>query len=419
MRIVYVLPFFSFPPRDGLSIRVWQTLTFLSRHHELHIVLPVRALTDELEVALQPLVASITPVPTHPNRLKPRAATRRETFKDALTYPPSLFRRAEQDAVTPLVVNLLERGADWLICETQLTGQIALTPGFPRVRRCLSLHDLYDQYARRKHGATPWGPYKLKLALDAWKIRRYETSVMRQFDLITVVSDDEEPQARARARGSEVLLVPNGVDTDYFRPDATLAPAKTSSAPTLLFVGNLSYEPNQDAVRFFLANILPLIRNPYPDVRVIILGKDPPPWLRSSSDTGVTVTGTVHDVRPYYAAADAVVAPIRLGGGTKIKVLEALAMAAPLITTTAGTAGIAAETEHHVLVGTSASHFAEQVCRVLDDHELARRLSSAGRSLVVEHYTWHRILPGLEDALERGAPRHGSVPARSLTPTQG
>lgn len=411
MRIVYVVPFFTYPPQDGFSIRVWNTLQALSHRNEIDVVLQARVVSDELRVILGDMVRTVTVVSSAPRKVSgPSRSVRWNTIADVLSYPPMSFQRFGQYELVHQLGILLEGDSqvDWLICETQLTGQVGLSEKLPRVRRALVLHDLYAAYVRRKVSMTPWRPYKAKFAMDLLKVRHYETTIIRQFDLITVVSPVEELEVRARVPGARIALVPNGVDVERFQPgEASLGVSDclpSRRADTILFLGNLSYEPNQDAVRYFLADIWPLIRRARPTAHFVLAGKDPPPWMRQVHEDGghVTVTGTVDDVRPLYRAAGVVVAPIRLGGGTNLKILEALAMGTPVVTTRAGSDGLDVQDGRHLLVANTAEEFACHVVSVLDDAALARGLSQAGRSLVVDRYSWPDIMARFEETLHAG-----------------
>lgn len=435
MRIIYVAPFFPYPPHNGGSIRVWHTLRGLAVRNDVHLVVQAERPPDEHVAPVQALARSLTFAPPHEGPRPDRhiAAPRLATAIDALQYPPTWLRRYRSRELIERVGALIEtHGADWLLCDTQLSGQLALSPRLPMVRRALCLYDLYDVYFQAKTAATPWRPYKLKVTLDWFKARRYERRIMRRFDLVSVVSAWEQRLALPHVRPmTPVVLVPSGVDTDYFQPlsrddDAARDPANvTASAPVggpargpdadttlrLLFVGALGYEPNDDGLRYFLGAIWPLVRARMPGVRFTVVGKDPPAWLREAAgrDDALTVTGVVDDVRPYYHSARVAVVPLRLGAGTKLKVLEALAMGVPVVTTPEGRAGIDARDGRHLLVGATPEQFARHVAAILGDRALAARLRAAGRDLVEQRYGWPTIMAAFEQALREEAPARRGV----------
>ncbi len=431
MRIIYVAPFFPYPPHNGGSIRVWHTLRGLAVRNDVHLVVQAERPPDEHATPVQALARSLTFAPPHEGLRPDRhiAAPRLATAVDALQYPPIWLQRYRSRELTERVGALIEtHGADWLLCDTQLSGQLALSPRLPMVRRALCLYDLYDVYFQAKTAATPWRPYKLKVTLDWFKARHYERRILRRFDLVSVVSAREQRLALPHVRPmTPVVLTPNGVDTEYFQSYRGVeggawgipGPIEgAADAAGVLFVGNLAYEPNDDGLRYFLGAIWPLVRARTPDVRFTIVGKDPPAWLRAAAgrDDALTVTGAVDDVRPYYHSARVAVVPLRLGAGTKLKVLEALAMGVPVVTTPEGCAGIDARDGRHLLVGATPEQFARHIAAILGDRALGARLRAAGRDLVERRYGWPAIMAAFERALREEAPAQRGVTGSGAAP---
>jgi len=413
VRLVYVTPFFPYPPHAGATIRIWNTLLALSRHHTIDLVVQdVEPPDEDAVAAVRALVRSVTFVPRRAPLLSGRLAPRGSwaALVDMLQYPPSYLRRyRSRDLVRHVGALLASDGrADWLLCDTQLSGQVALSSRLPRVPRALCLFDLYDTLSRHKVAATPFGPYKVKFVVDWLKARHYEKRIMRRFDVLAVVSAQDERLVRAQHARARVALIPNGVDVEYFQPaprgrDDADGPCATARAE-VLFVGNLSYEPNDDGVRYFLSAIWPLVRAQRSGARFIVVGASPLDWLRevAERDASVIVTGEVDDVRPHYREARVVVVPLRLGAGTKLKVLEALAMGVPVVTTPQGRMGLDAEDGHHLLVATTPEQFAARVVDILHNRALAEPLAKAGRILVEQRYGWPAILASFDDALRQG-----------------
>jgi len=423
MRLVYVVPFFPYPPSDGGSIRVWHTLRALAARNEVHLVVQGDRPSDELVAPVQALARSLTFVPPRARARHGRlVASRWAALVDALRYPPSFLRRYRSAELVDRVAALIAaHDVDWLLCDTQLSGQLALSRHLPPVRRALCLYDVYEIYFRRKVALAPWRPYKLRLALEWLKARHYERRIVRRFDLVGVVSPRERRIMSAQVPPlTPVVLTPNGVDTEYFQPyggvegGAWGIPGSiegVADAARVLFVGNLAYEPNDDGLRYFLDQIWPLVRARAPSVRFTVVGKDPPAWLREAAgrDDALTVTGAVDDVRPYYDSARVAVVPLRLGAGTKLKVLEALAMRVPVVATPEGRAGIDAQDGRHLLVGATPEQFARHVATILGDRALAARLRAAGRAFVEPRYGWPAIMAVFEQALREELPARRGV----------
>jgi polysaccharide biosynthesis protein PslH len=246
------------------------------------------------------------------------------------------------------------------------------------------------------------------------KLAGYEARVMRRCDLVLAVAAEDGDALRTLAPGTSVGVVPNGVDSGFF---SRAAMARERAGPivlgdaTLVFSGTLDFRPNVDAVTWFARAVLPLLRARRPETRLLVVGKRPAPALRELAAAGLIVlTGEVPDARPYiagmvfggdqeaYGQARAVyVVPMRIGGGVRLKLLEAFALEAPVVSTTMGAEGVAGlRSGEHCLLADDPAEFAAAVLRLLDDRTLCRQLGAAGRSLVRERYDWQVIVPRLE-----------------------
>jgi glycosyltransferase involved in cell wall biosynthesis len=239
-------------------------------------------------------------------------------------------------------------------------------------------------------------------SLAQWlKLAAYERRVMAVAHAVVAVSDEDVAALRRVAPAARYHVAPNGVDAAHFSRAALvregLAPLRYG-APTLVFSGTLDFRPNVDALAWFAAEVLPLIRAQRQDVQLVAVGRRPAPALRSLAKRGVlTLTGQVADTRPFLAGADVFVVPMRIGGGVRLKLLEALALETPTVSTSMGAEGIAGLRggEHCSLADTPAS-FAAAVLRLLGDPALGARLGTAGRALVATNYDWSVIVPRFE-----------------------
>jgi glycosyltransferase involved in cell wall biosynthesis len=191
-------------------------------------------------------------------------------------------------------------------------------------------------------------------------------------------------------------VVPNGVDVESFAPSS--APAE---ADTVLFFGAINYYPNTDGLLFFLREAWPLLRQRRPSARLRIVGPKPPPIIANWNDPSVQVVGYVDDVRAEIARAAVIVAPLRIGGGTRLKVVEAMALGKAIVSTTLGAEGIDALHERDILIADDGEGLATQLARVLADRGLAQRLGSAARDLAVQRYSWRSATENLLRFYER------------------
>jgi glycosyltransferase involved in cell wall biosynthesis len=275
----------------------------------------------------------------------------------------------------------------------------------PTAALVLDEHNVeYDIRSRTLAVVRP-GPRKLYDSLNHVKLRAEEQRSWRDVDVCAVTSAHDESIIRGAFPGARTAVVPNAVDTEYFSPIAT-----RKEPGTILFFGTLSYYPNLDGLTFFLRDVMPAVRRRYPSVSLKIVGMGPPDALRRFAGPDVTFTGWVEDLRPHLSSASAIIAPLRIGGGTRLKILEAMAMAAPVVSTTLGAEGLAVTHGREVLLADTAETFAEEVVRVLRDDALGAELGAAARGLVERSYDWRASARALEAVYRGAVHRHGPSP---------
>jgi glycosyltransferase involved in cell wall biosynthesis len=263
---------------------------------------------------------------------------------------------------------------------------------------CISL--LFEQTIR--HGAQLRS--RLMTAVDLARTRRYEAWLLSQYNQVVVTSQRDKDALEAlahrylppEAQTAPVTVVTNGVDLEYFNPSNFQPPTSnfqlpTSNLqpPTVIFTGKMSYHANVAAALYFAREVLPHVWAQAPDVRFQIVGKDPPEAIQQLAiDRRIQVTGTVDDLRPYLAQATVAVCPALYAVGVQNKVLEAMAMGTPVVSTPAGCAALAVEEGQDVLIAEGAEELATAVLRILSDPALARRVSVAGWQYVETHHSW-------------------------------
>jgi glycosyltransferase involved in cell wall biosynthesis len=239
-------------------------------------------------------------------------------------------------------------------------------------------------------------------SLAQWlKLAAYERAVLRRSDAVIAVSDEDCQTLQNLCPMAHIGVVPNGVDTTSFSREALIRErigALSFHAPALVFSGTLDYRPNVDALTWFAEEVLPRIREVYPSVRLLVIGKRPAPAIqRLAADGAIQLIGPVPDVRPYIAGASVYIVPMRVGGGVRFKLLEALSLEAPIVSTRMGAEGIAGlHHGEHCLLADTPDDFAAATLRLLADEGLGRTLGAAGRALVSAQYDWSAIIPRLE-----------------------
>lgn len=260
-----------------------------------------------------------------------------------------------------------------------------------RTHRVIDEHNVEALILERLLPYLPAGPVRAYLRLQARRLRAYEAGMVRTADLVLAVSENDRQQLCRMTAHGDVRVVPNGVDTGYFnaRPDR-----RTAQSGEMIFTGSMNWKPNEDAIRYFADRIMPLLNTGEPNGRrwrLRVVGQNPSARLQALRSKRIELTGAVPDVRPYMERAAVYVVPLRVGGGSRLKILEALAMGVPVVTTRIGCEGLDVQDGQHVLLADEPESFAAAIRRLHQDRALVERLVGAGRKLVEEHYDWQVI----------------------------
>ena len=258
----------------------------------------------------------------------------------------------------------------------------------------LTHHNIESQLMERRAGAESGLFARIYLQRETRKLLAYEAEMSGTFDVNVFVSQPDEKTLGERVPGLRTAIVPNGVDVEYFTP------SQVQDRPVLIYTGGMNMFANRDAVIFFLNEIWPLIRKRVPDVRFFAVGQDPPKELLdlAARDPQIVVTGYVNDVRPFVWDASVYVVPLRVGGGTRLKVLDAMAMGKAMVSTSIGFEGLDVRPDEHLLVADSPEQFAEKTVRLLQDPGRRLTLGRNARELVEHRYSWRTIGGQLLDA---------------------
>ncbi len=266
----------------------------------------------------------------------------------------------------------------------------------PELPRILHLSEL-DSDKWRQFAVRHPLPMKWIYRHEARTLLRFEREVARACDETVLCTPVEQQLFEKRIPAVRSTVIRNGVDLEVFHPGL-----RSPDPGLLVFTGVMNYFPNVDGCVFFAREVLPLIRSRHPRTRFAIVGSRPARRIRALAGLpGVEVTGYVEDVRAYLGRAAVAVAPLRLARGVQNKVLEALAMGIPVVATPWAAQGIEGRPGHDYLVSDGAEELALEVCRILEDRELARQLARSGRRLVEDRYSWERTLAPLERLVER------------------
>ena len=398
MKILAVTTRSPWPLHEGRALRTYNILREIARNHEVHLATFLQA-QEEID-GLHEMRAFCADVYGEPLYIDhPRRELAVDLAADLVSGAPILATKYRRAKMLARVSEWLKtRDYDVLHLDMLHLGEYASLAGQTPV--VLVEHNVEAVIIERRIETTRNPLARAYLKYQHGKIARYEKRICESVDEVVTVSELDSEQLQELAPGGSYTAVANGVDSNYFSSQGV---AKKPGA--LVYVGGLNWFPNLDAIRYFTADVLPLIAKRVPHVSLTVVGKLPSEATAAEFKhlPNVKLTGTVDDVRPYIDAASAYVVPLRIGGGTRLKILDALSMSQALVSTSVGCEGLTVTPGEHLLVADDPQAFADAVVNVLSNPELARAMGAAGRSRVCSHYDWPSI-----------ARRHEAVYARAI-----
>jgi polysaccharide biosynthesis protein PslH len=392
LKVLFVTAHLPSPPTTGAEQRMHGLMRELAREHDVSIVSLIDPREDST-ASKRATEAYCRSVLTVPSERQARLGTTKRlrqlgSIFSAHSYEyDAYYEEAMQDAVD----SLLDR-EEFDVVQFECAQMAVYAAGRKTwaVPVCLDEHNIEYDIVKRTAEAEVGTIRRAYSAVNWRKLRAEEHKAWRRFDGVVLTSARDEAMLRADEPGTLTAVVPNGVDVEAFTP------RETPEDPfTVLFFGALHYYPNVDALEYFLREIWPTIKAEEPSARFCILGRNPPSFVEAWLDRGVEVLGFVEDVRPYIARASVVIAPLRIGGGTRLKVLEAMSLAKAVVSTTLGAEGLDVTHGENILIADDSDAFAQKTILLLSDAALAKRLGTAARTLVTERYSWHAAALGL------------------------
>jgi len=393
---------------QGTIIRNFNLIAGLAKRHTLDLLTFAPAETDEIgDELLRPYCRRVVVEPAPTRSLACRAA---DTLFNSL---PDMALRLESPTMHRRMAALLaETSYDVVQVEGIEMAPYALKSlraAHPRAARPtvassprLVFDDHNAEYLLQKRNCLtdirqPRRWLAAAYSFVQWqKLVAYERRICRTADRVIAVSEADRAALQRILPGLEIAVIPNGVDLTFYRPDA-VSPQRELGPRALVFTGKMDYRPNIDAVLWFADAVLPLILAEAPDVRFYVVGQQPHARLaRLTAHPNIVLTGRVPDTRPYIAAAAVYVVPLRIGGGTRLKVLEAMAMGQAIVSTRVGCDGFDFRDGREVYFADEPISFAAAVLALLADRSRAMALGRAARAYVEAHYGWEAIVPRLE-----------------------
>jgi glycosyltransferase involved in cell wall biosynthesis len=386
VRVLAISPNVPFPPIGGGLLRTYHLLRSLAARHDLTLA----AFTYGEKPALPPFPVRVLEVPWA------WPAVYRELHSSDPRIALAAFRKLADELPEPRFVSVaespgMERTLTQLCEETfdvvlvEHTVMARFLPCLPQdAPKVLDLHNVHGVMARQAAAAAPAGE-RQSLTREADRTLEFERQAVSRCAVCLTVSKSDASAAKSLLLADDVRVVPNGVDASFFRPTD-----QPREARDLLFTGLMSYAPNLEAVQYFVAEILPIILSYDASFRLHVVGKNPSEQLKQLASDNVVVHGFVADIRPHYDAAAIVVVPLRKGGGTRIKVLEAAASGKAIVTTPIGVEGLEFVHGRDLLVAESPSDFAQAVLRLSDNIALRTQLGLRARQIALR-YDWNPI----------------------------
>jgi sugar transferase (PEP-CTERM/EpsH1 system associated) len=391
LKILYVCHRFPYPPKRGGTIRPFNMIRHLAQSHEVTVCSLTRSAQQTQDAqGIAPFCSEF-----HIGQVDDRFQTLRmiATIPTPLTASASFFHSSALNRRIRCL--LAEKSFDLVFVHcSSVAHYVQHVVGIPKI---LDFGDMDSQkwldYAKHK-------PFPLSMAYwwEGKRLRAEEKRLARHFDLCTTITRAEHQTLVDYGGDTPSDWFPNGVDNGFFKPseDAPYDP------DTIAFVGRMDYFPNQQSMLDFCAEVLPLLKAKRPQIKLQIVGAEPSPAVRKLADIpGVTVTGSVPDVRPFVARAALTVAPLRIARGTQNKILEAMAMGIPVVASNIAAAGVDAVPGQHLLTADAPADMCQQILRVLDDPNERARLSDAGRARVLSNHAWPNSMKRLDAIIDR------------------
>jgi sugar transferase (PEP-CTERM/EpsH1 system associated) len=396
MKILMITHFVPYPPNSGALQRNFNLLREVAKAHEVYLVSLTQKVLLPDEHSLSDAIGKVShycksikifKIPTDSHPLLWYMLLVFNVFSRAPYSVKRFFSRGMKKEIRKILKDV---PIDLIHVDTVDLAQYV--QGVTATPKVLNHHNIESELLLRRaaHAKNPF--FKWYLNHQGGKVRHYEKRMIPQFDVNISVSPRDQAGIRAMAANAAVALVPNGTDTNYF------VPSKTAQEFGLIFAGGLNWLPNADAMLHFSKAIFPLIRAEVPEVGMKIIGTNPSVELRESTKkNAIEVLGFVPDIREYMARAAVYVVPLRIGGGTRLKILDALAMGKAVVSTTIGAEGLELTNGQDILIADADEEFAQKVVTLLKKTELRKTMAENGRATVEKKYSWNVIGPQLLD----------------------
>lgn len=388
MRILWLKTELLHPVDKGGKIRTYNMLKEMKReHHVTYLTLDDGTATADERAKATEYCHELICIPQR-RREKFTPGFYFELLLNLVSPRPYAIKKYESAAMLREIAELERRNSfDVLVCDFLApAGNVPRTLSTPVV---LFQHNV-EAMIWKRHYEVQTNPVKKAYLYGQWqKMRRFEKEMCGRFDSVIAVSADDRDQMKREYGAEAVFDVSTGVDVEFFRPSGTVQPSKHG----IVFTGSMDWLPNEDAIRYFMREIMPLIKNKVPDATLTVVGRNPPAALvdLSNEDPSLVITGRVDDVRPYIESAAVYIVPLRIGGGTRLKIFEAMAMEKPVVSTTIGAEGLPLTDGVELLLADAPETFADAVGKLFGDSQYATELGQRAAAVVRENHGWRQV----------------------------
>ena len=386
MKIFVLLPRIPYPLEKGDKLRAYNQVKELSKRHDIVLC----ALNDSPKVdiqqafqALQPYCVSISFLPL--SKFQILLGLARAFFKGLPMQCGYFYNKKTARKVDAL---LEKHQPDMLF------GQLLRVAEYIRHKdtpKAIDYQDAFSAGMKRRYDIASW-PKKPVFGMEYRRLSRYETAIFDDFDVKSIISEPDR-ELIPHPRRNEILIIPNGVDHEFFKP------REAEKKYDIVFTGNMSYAPNVNAVDYLATEILPQVWKVLPEAKMYIAGASPDPKVKKVACDRIVVSGWLDDIRDAYAQSKVFIAPMRIGTGLQNKLLEAMSMGIPAITTPLANGSLGAKPGKEILIGSNAEELAQHIITLLTDQEKAKQIAQAGFDFTNRVYDWGKATEILENAM--------------------
>jgi len=386
MKVLFVISQLPYPPDTGAKIRTFNLLKRVASDYEITLISFGREEKEKEKIeALRKFCKRIILI----SEKKSKWTSFLCSIAGRLPYSIRRYYSSKMERLIKKLIN--SENFDLIHCDSlQMSFNLRSVNSIPKV---LTEHNVESQIWQRWASEEKNFLKRYFIKGQYKKISCYEFEILKMFDCCIAVSEEDKKIIEENSQIKKVWVVPNGVDCDYFDPDKMKSLHLLEKEFSLIFTGSLDWYPNQDALIYFFTEIYPLLKKRIPQISINIVGRNPSKSILKFArrDNSINIVGRVEDIRPFIFASQIFVVPLRIGGGTRLKILEAMAMAKPVISTSVGAEGLGVTHEENIILADNPYEFASKILRLFEDKNLREKIGKNARQFVKEKYDWNIV----------------------------